>query len=179
MGAENAMGTVQKRKQELGWGWNIRTHIPLLKLWLPAALWGEERAVSSLQACLLHVCRQLCLYSSPQSPPNTGMMQSHHILCYCHFVLIFMAMSGPHHCFSSISLIISSPTFSCSELPKREVGRHSPRWPPQSLLWQSSYSIWWEKQVQGPTWAWGKCWESQVLVHSVLWYLVSWKIGQS
>lgn len=38
----------------------------------PAALWGEERAGPSLQACLLHVCPRLCLYSPPQSPQTLG-----------------------------------------------------------------------------------------------------------
>lgn len=109
-----------------------RPDIPLLKLWLALPSGGMGN-VLSLQACLFHVCPQLCLYYSPRSPPVPGVVQSHPILPYCcHFDLILMYHVLDHtpNCFSPIILFTSSPTSSCSEAPEseeayREVGRLS------------------------------------------------------
>lgn len=90
-GAENAMGTVQKREQELGWGWNILTRI-LLKVF--PLLHSGVREGCSFSAGLPTPCLPTALPVLPSTvTPNTGKIQSHHTLCYCHAVLIFMAMS--------------------------------------------------------------------------------------
>lgn len=59
----------------------------------PAALWGEREGCS-FSAGLPTPCLPTALPVLPSTvTPNTGKIQSHHILCYCHVVLIFMCHS--------------------------------------------------------------------------------------